>query len=415
MRVLLMRRRRSERGAVAVIVALLAVALLVMGALVVDFGMAYVNKNRAQEAADAGALAAGKVYADAKAYCSGTTVQTADPLPANALAAAEEMRAANMPDTPPGALSVTCPDADGAVTITYSVAAKSPVGLGALVSGEDHIDLERHATVKWGTSQKTVGSLRPWMICAGQLPVGPLPNKVIEIGFPGNGHKPPPAGACEADQAGSWWITSCNGVANGNQAATYQAVASGCDQTSLAPLPTPAPTTPAALGNALLRACNTSTDTPPKQNGPWVDSTYCMKRDSGYNVKTIAPAWKNLLGQTIAMPVFCDTPQCSPSSLLTGSNGKVVSQAEWPIWKIAAATVCGYALHGAYSSDPAPVGNGSSTLPTGDCNNLNTDHLKPTDFDSGDTGFLLIFKGMIEPGGLTSFPVDVKTTLRLVE
>ena len=35
--------------------------LCVLAAFVVDFGMAYVNKNQAQAAADAGALAAGKV------------------------------------------------------------------------------------------------------------------------------------------------------------------------------------------------------------------------------------------------------------------------------------------------------------------------------------------------------------------
>ena len=49
--------------------ALLTTLLCVMAAFVVDFGQAYVNKNQAQAAADAGALAAGKVYMDAPGTC----------------------------------------------------------------------------------------------------------------------------------------------------------------------------------------------------------------------------------------------------------------------------------------------------------------------------------------------------------
>jgi hypothetical protein len=30
-------------------------------------------------------------------------------------------------------------------------------------------------------------------------------------------------------------------------------------------------------------------------------------------------------------------------------------------------------------------------------------------------GFLVIFRGLIENGGLTSFPVEVETTMRLVK
>ena len=60
MRIRLNRRHRDrdERGAFAIMFVAMATMLLVMGALVVDFGMAYVNKGHAQTTADASVLAA---------------------------------------------------------------------------------------------------------------------------------------------------------------------------------------------------------------------------------------------------------------------------------------------------------------------------------------------------------------------
>ncbi len=52
-----MRRLRSDRGAVAVLTALLLVPLLVVAALVVDIGASYVQRRQLQNAADASALA----------------------------------------------------------------------------------------------------------------------------------------------------------------------------------------------------------------------------------------------------------------------------------------------------------------------------------------------------------------------
>jgi hypothetical protein len=81
------------------------------------------------------------------------------------------------------------------------------------------------------------------------------------------------------------------------------------------------------------------------------------------------------------------------------------------VWKIAAVTVCGFDMKGQHSP---------STLPTGDCNNYNTDHLTPSVFDNSSNhnkgmGFLVIFKGLIENGGSQTFPVQTSTTVRLVQ
>ncbi|HSN05775.1 MAG TPA: pilus assembly protein TadG-related protein, partial [Candidatus Angelobacter sp.] len=55
-------RDRGDRGAVAILVAIMAVLLVGMAAFAVDFGMAYANKTSLQKAADAAALAvAGRI------------------------------------------------------------------------------------------------------------------------------------------------------------------------------------------------------------------------------------------------------------------------------------------------------------------------------------------------------------------
>jgi Flp pilus assembly protein TadG len=68
-----MRRLSGDRGAVAVLVALLIVPLLACTALVVDFGSAEVLKGRLQNAADAGALAIAQDCAAARAACNSMT------------------------------------------------------------------------------------------------------------------------------------------------------------------------------------------------------------------------------------------------------------------------------------------------------------------------------------------------------
>lgn len=58
-----MSRFRSERGAILLHVAAFTVALLVLAAMVVDYGMVWVSRSQAQAAADAGALAGARALA----------------------------------------------------------------------------------------------------------------------------------------------------------------------------------------------------------------------------------------------------------------------------------------------------------------------------------------------------------------
>ena len=129
------------------------------------------------------------------------------------------------------------------------------------------------------------------------------------------------------------------------------------------------------------------------------ESLYCLHDDSGRDVKKFTDEWDTLLGDTIAMPVFCAEPQCTPSSVTSGGN--------WPVWKIAAVTVCGYAMKGQRSSE---------TLPPGECQARNTSGLSPkTTFgDKEDLGFLVIFRGIIAAGTPATFQ-GTKTSMRLIE
>jgi len=391
---------------VAIIVAVLMLALCVMAAIVLDFGLAYNNKTQAQSAADAGALAAGKVYADARAKCDPKLDTIVGGVYADAYAAAEDVRKSSMPGSDPGALTVKCDKTDSTVKVSYDVPAKSPVGLGSFIIG-DHMDLERHAAVKWAISEQAVGSLIPWMICGAQVPEPFVADQIVEIGLPGNGHAPAP-NTCGVDQPGDWWRLNCPNVKNASNADSFNAVLNGCPTVTIVP-GTVGLTDKVTRTHVLLGRCNTaytapSWTYPPDKNkyisGPTV--TDCLARDTGRDVKNMAPAWDKWIGKTVAMPIFCADEKCTPSSVVTGE-----AKATWPVWKMAAVTVCGYALHGVYSP---------STLPQGDCNNANAlTHFKPQDFASGDIGFILVFKALIESGDAGSFPVDTQTTMRLVE
>jgi Putative Flp pilus-assembly TadE/G-like len=401
MRVLMSRSKHGQRGAVALLTAFSAVVLCVMAAFVVDFGQAYANKNQAQTAADAAALAAGKVYGGRTGTCDTLAADTT--IEHQALAQADAIREQDLRHSThvPGDLA-TC---EGDVLeIHYEVSYDSPLGLGQLVTGSNHVTVDRQATVALGAAQSTVGSLRPWMVCGAEVPPGPpFDNKVVQVYLPDGGHQPPVAGSCTPDKSGGWWKTSCYN-AGGSHGDTVGNVLNGCDQVTLAPLSTPPPTTPATLGDQLLRDCNKSSTL--DKNGPWVESTYCLADDNGNDSnKSMVDAWTTLLGKTVALPVFCDIPQCNPTSVPDGTKSL------WPVWKIVSATICGFDLKGKSSS---------STLPTGDCNNYNTDHLAPSVFDNSSNnnkgmGFLVIFRGIIENGGSQTFPVQTSTTVQLVK
>jgi hypothetical protein len=142
--------RRDERGAVAIIVAFSSVLLLIMAAFVVDFGQAYANKRQSQTAADAAVLAAGTTYSSQLLDCP--TMQANNSLwnltATTAKKAADDLIAENLgrgPDVRASGFNVTCNAATKQFVIYYSIDKDSPLGLGSIVTGGDHVTVQRDA------------------------------------------------------------------------------------------------------------------------------------------------------------------------------------------------------------------------------------------------------------------------------
>ena len=140
-----MHRLRGDRGAVAVLVALLVpVVLLGLGAIVLDFGKLYAEKRQLQNGADAGALAVAREYASslAQTCVAGAKVATAD-----------DYADRNANDTAGSAIkSVECP-AGNKVRVTTSTLSSDggfikPVLAQLLGAGPS--TLEATAAAAWG-------------------------------------------------------------------------------------------------------------------------------------------------------------------------------------------------------------------------------------------------------------------------
>ena len=398
MRMVLSSSERDERGAIAVVVAVSSVFVLVLAAMVVDFGQAYTIKRQAQTAADAGSLAAAKVFKDEGGLCS--TLVGSSTLQAKAEKAARDVAAANL-----GVLAAdlkytggrgVC---DGSVLkVPMTVKSDSPVGLGRIVPGQGGtITVDRSATAALGKSQLSVGNLRPWGLCSTQIPNGPYPSSVIEIGLPGNGHVP--TGGCTTNTAGDWWRMSCfNG--GGSHGDTEQNVLTGCSDVQIVP-GQPTSATPSALSTYLRSKCSSSTG----------ESVYCLGPDSGRDVKTLGAAWSTLLGKTISMPIFCDVPvPASTTAPDSGCNPTSVNDKKaWPVWRIAVVTICGFYLKG---TTPTP---NEVNLPAGDCRDLNNNGMKVSDFSGNDIGFLIIVRGLVTAGSTSTVIEGTETSVRLVQ
>jgi type II secretory pathway pseudopilin PulG len=140
-------RRRDERGAVAILAALLALVLLGISAFTVDLGMAYVTKRQLSSASDAAALAADAYYkTNYKGLCTVPGNDPNSPSAANAgvRAAAEgvadDLFTQNYPAGTAADGSITNLSCNGTgVQVTYSASGKSSSPFGPLLGGSGTI------------------------------------------------------------------------------------------------------------------------------------------------------------------------------------------------------------------------------------------------------------------------------------
>jgi Flp pilus assembly protein TadG len=162
--------RSSERGATALLVALLAVVLVGVLAFVSDFGTAYANQRSLQNGADAAALAVGRQIAvNAPPNQTCTTIKNAYNTPAMRTAAtgvfAKNVEAGAALSTGVPGFEVACEQVGTTETLVVKVAGEqqSPSFFGGIF-GRSSVPVAKSAKVIVGPLGAVVG-LRPFAIC----------------------------------------------------------------------------------------------------------------------------------------------------------------------------------------------------------------------------------------------------------
>ncbi|MEO5664776.1 MAG: pilus assembly protein TadG-related protein [Nocardioides sp.] len=342
MRVQVRRRRRDERGVVAILVAIVAVVLLILSAFVVDLGMAYTSKRQLQTAADAAALAAAKRFAAEPGTCAQLAANFSD----EAEDIAEDIAEINRPEQVKEDFDVTCLTSGpykGALEVTYSASGVTPTVFGRSAVGPE-IQTERRASAVVYVPGSDL-KLRPYGLCSLDVPAATsMPTGVLEVKMPGQAHAG--SGCPSAQGGGNWWFMSCPGTsASGmNPHEIAAAIRDGCPTGAEVVDPQDA-SSPTALSTSLTAHCSTQAHV----------GLSCLDADTGnsslQNPEPVA-AWGDVLGETIVVPVFCALPTCDPTTVDGSGSGRV-----YPVFKLAAVVVCGYHMYD----------KGSDTSNTGDC------------------------------------------------
>jgi len=326
---------QDERGAVAILTGLLVVFLCVLSAFAIDLGMAYNSKRQLQTGADAGALAAAAVYANAADSngCNGAFINAHL---AEALLAAQDYRERNRPEAADESFAVEC--VDGGVKVTYGISGNTDVYFGKLVPGMGDTILTDSAAAALVDVPPAAARVRPMAVCSGYLPATIQINESWRVYGPGNGHTPP--AGCPNDNAGNWWTLDCpeeldptaerDGL--GGTAQLANQIQNGCSR-PISIVPGQEGLAPGALTTHLLSSCP----------GPSTAAPFdCLSGDPGQpDAGQIKPAWRSLIdsGETFVLPIFCAPSACSASSVDEDPPGQ---NTVFPVHRIVAVAACGY-------------------------------------------------------------------------
>lgn len=165
----------QERGAVAIIVAVLSVLLLVVAAFAVDGANAYAQNRQLSVAADAAALAAAAKVGEqlpAGTACTASFAASQVPLAtqvANDYNTANNRANGSGDSEPVDSVTVTCVDttdsgtSPNAIEVSVSNSREVPTAI-ARVIGIDSLQPNATATARWSRTA-AVGGLRPWAVC----------------------------------------------------------------------------------------------------------------------------------------------------------------------------------------------------------------------------------------------------------
>lgn len=330
---------RDERGAAAVVAAVLAVVLIGISGFTIDLGAAYVSKRNLQKATDAGALAAAQVLTQYAGDCP--TVRDNSAAFAEAHAAAQRFGLLNYEDTKNAGqydsteleFDIDCDRTPGVLIVQYGLAGDtdtSSTQVLEIFGGDvpDSITTQRRAEATVDVAPGAGESVRPLALCSAQVQVVPRPSTYpfVRIDAPKNATKLPTT--CPAKTgSGNWWVVDCPDEEPGES--TEEQIEFGCkNPVSVIPGQEDA-VTPGELTLAIGGEC-----------APKDDDEECLSGDTG-NIDSghTADKWELLVRnqETAIFPVFCAVPQCSASTIEgTGTN------AVYPVFKMVAAVICGF-------------------------------------------------------------------------
>lgn len=324
-------RMQDERGATAVLVALLSTVLIGTLAFTADFGMAFANKVQTQTAADSAALGAAGVFAQQQFR------ECADML-SNGLADAQieatSKVGANDTGTAPGTLDdfdAECVDGD--LVVRTTVTAPSPNFFGGLFGRTSDYSLLRSAATVVEAGE--VGpKLRPLALCATDLPTATGPGDWFNLYAPGDGLAPP--SSCPVPpNPGNWWTLDCpnESASDGHGTAALEAqIRNGCSS-PVTVVEGQGTLTGSALNGHLAAECPTKSTAEPFQ---------CLSGDPGQpDAGHVEDAWADLIdaGTTVPIPVFCaPSPGLCATTSITGTG----TDAVFPVHRIISVEICGY-------------------------------------------------------------------------
>jgi hypothetical protein len=333
------RQARDDNGAVALLVALLAVILLGLSAFTADFGMAYANRQMLQTSADAAAFGAAGVYSDRPASSGCSTLLSQGQAAAAAEAAAKV--AANDNNAAPASHVFTPQCVDNTLRIRVTASTNSPSFFGRLFGRNDYA-VNRSATAVVGAASSVGPGTRPLALCSRDLlSLTTFPSAVMKFEGP-NSSGTTTSDCPDTSNAGNWWMLRCPGE-TGNIADN---LANGCaSPVSLVPnQPAPGST---GLRDYLLNYCTSGAPKP----ASCLNAEPGNLRDSGSRA-----ALTNLVNseQMFFLPAFCGGTTCNPGAVTTDGGSNTI----YPVFRIIAVRLCGYHL-----------GNNDHSKMTGICAN----------------------------------------------
>lgn len=357
---------KDEKGAVAVLVGILAIFLIGLSAFTIDLGSAYVSNRNLQRAADAGALAGAQSLSKVPGTCNSILSDSAEV--AKAKAVAVDIAKKNYPDGvwTESTWEVRCDATSKSLLVKLGNAGTTRTRFAGVFGGQSEVTTSRAATATVEVAQYAGTAMRPLAVCSTQLTAGPY----VRLDYPTDA--PPACG----NASGAWWTVDCPSNPSNSTAVMVQQVKEGCPRGAsvITGQTSPDPT------SVLTAACKVTA----------ADGTCLESNPGNLDSGQVAASWKYLVDQQtpVIFPVFCAPPQCSTTTIDGEGNN-----ATFPVYKLLGAVLCGYHFSKKDDERYAPSAVDS------ECEDMPTDLWTAEEWDSNSANFLIIKYATVSTSG----------------